>query len=216
MCGWALNRECSVATYSYSNSAATHANAELWPALKHIIDRLDLPERKAFDLGCGAGATGNYLSGLGFDVTGVDLSETGIAIAQRDYPRIRTHIGSVYDDLASTYGTFPLVISLEVIEHCFDPHAFARTFLRLIAPGGVGVLSTPYHGYMKNLALALTGKMESHFTALWPNGHIKFFSYKSLTKLLTDSGAASIKLRRVGRIPPLAKSMIAVVSIDTK
>jgi hypothetical protein len=55
-----------------------------------------------------------------------------------------------------------------------EPHAFAKTFLGLIAPGGVGFLSTPYNSYIKNLALAASGRMERHFTALWDGGHIKF------------------------------------------
>jgi Methyltransferase domain len=98
------------------------------------------------------------------------------------------------DDLAGNYGTFPLVVSLEVIEHCFDPRAFARTFLSLIAPDGVGFLSTPYHSYLKNLALAVSGKMESHFTALWDGGHVKFFAIKTLR---TEVGAKDVSFLRV-------------------
>jgi 2-polyprenyl-3-methyl-5-hydroxy-6-metoxy-1,4-benzoquinol methylase len=150
------------------------------------------------------------LSWLGITATGVDTSESGVAQARR--VGINAHVGSAYDDLASTYGTFPLVVSLEVIEHCIDPRAFAKTLISLIAPGGVGVLSTPYHGYLKNLALAITGKMDSHFTALWDGGHIKFFSIRTLDTLLREAGAGSVSHHRIGRIPPLAKSMMAVIN----
>ena len=85
------------------------------------------------------------LSKHGFDVTGVDTSSSGIEHAKSAFPHVRLEIGSAYDDLASRYGKFDLVVSLEVIEHCMDPRAFARTFLDLIAPGGIGFLSTPYH-----------------------------------------------------------------------
>jgi 2-polyprenyl-3-methyl-5-hydroxy-6-metoxy-1,4-benzoquinol methylase len=152
------------------------------------------------------------LSRLGFHATGVDTSETGVAIAKNSYPHISVAVGSAYDDLASTYGTFPLVISLEVIEHCTNPRAFVRTFMSLIAPGGIGLLSTPYHGYTKNLALAVTGKMDAHFGALWDGGHVKFFSPSTLGHLLNVAGAGSVAIERIGRIPPLAKSMLAVVS----
>jgi 2-polyprenyl-3-methyl-5-hydroxy-6-metoxy-1,4-benzoquinol methylase len=104
-----------------------------------------------------------------------------------------------------------LVVSLEVVEHCYDPRAFARTFVSLIEPGGIGFLTTPYHGYLKNLALALSGRMEAHFTALWDGGHIKFFSIPTLRTLLTEAGAHELEFLRIGRIPPLAKSMIALV-----
>lgn len=76
--------------------------------------------------------------------------------------------------------------------------------------GGEAVVSTPYHGFIKNLAMAVTGKMDSHFTALWDHGHIKFWSIKTLTHLLEEAGFREIKFHRVGRFPALAKSMIAV------
>jgi 2-polyprenyl-6-hydroxyphenyl methylase/3-demethylubiquinone-9 3-methyltransferase len=72
------------------------------------------------------------------------------------------------------------------------------------------MISTPYHGYWKNLALAITGKMDRHFTALWDNGHIKFWSMKTLTILLEEAGFPDVRFKRVGRIPALAKSMIAI------
>ena len=117
--------------------------------------------------------------------------------------------GSAYDNLAAEYGQFPIVISLEVIEHIYDPRRYARTFFELLESGGLGIISTPYHGYLKNLALAVTGKMDSHFTALWDGGHIKFFSAATLRQLLLEAGFERPKIYRVGRIPPLAKSMIA-------
>jgi 2-polyprenyl-3-methyl-5-hydroxy-6-metoxy-1,4-benzoquinol methylase len=198
-------------TWQYDNDQPACANAYLWPALKKVIETREWPERRAFDLGCGNGATCGMLSKLGFAVTGIDISESGIAQAQAAFPQVRTYVANVYDDLAAVYGTFPLVVSLEVIEHCFDPGSFAKTFLRLISPGGVGFLSTPYHSYLKNLALAVSGRMEKHFSALWEGGHVKFFSVATLGTLLRDAGANNIEFMRVGRIPVLAKSMIALV-----
>jgi 2-polyprenyl-6-hydroxyphenyl methylase/3-demethylubiquinone-9 3-methyltransferase len=65
-------------------------------------------------------------------------------------------------------------------------------------------------GYLKNLALAVSGKMDAHFTALWDHGHIKFWSMKTLRLLLEEVGFTNIRFHRVGRIPPLAKSMFAI------
>ena len=72
------------------------------------------------------------------------------------------------------------------------------------------IISTPYHGYLKNLALAVTGKLDAHFTALWDYGHIKFWSVRTLSALLREVGLTVEKVFRVGRLPVLAKSMIAV------
>jgi 2-polyprenyl-3-methyl-5-hydroxy-6-metoxy-1,4-benzoquinol methylase len=195
----------------YESTAPTWANAYLWPVLREILSERSLSERRAFDLGCGNGATANMLFELGYEVTGVDLSESGIALARRNFPHVKLHIGNVYDDLAETYGQFPLVVSLEVIEHCFYPRRFVKTFYNLISAGGIGILSTPYHGYWKNLALAVAGKWDDHLTVLWEGGHIKFFSVRTLGTLLVQAGFNNVHFIRVGRIPPYAKSMIAVV-----
>jgi len=171
---------------------------------------LGAKQRRIFDLGCGNGAVAAHLSRLGYEVHGVDTSEEGIAIAKEDHPDIDLHQRSVYEPLALDFGQFPVVLSLEVIEHLYYPRKLCSTALDLLEPGGTLILSTPYHAYLKNLALALTGRLDSHFTALWDHGHIKFFSPRTLEKLLREAGFANISFRRVGRIPPFAKSMIAV------
>ena len=112
--------------------------------------------------------------------------------------------------MAGKFGRFPAVVSLEVVEHVYNPRLYAKCVHDLLEPGGTAVISTPYHGYLKNLALAVTGKMDSHFTALWDHGHIKFWSVATLTALLAEAGLAVVQVERVGRLPVLAKSMIVV------
>jgi 2-polyprenyl-6-hydroxyphenyl methylase/3-demethylubiquinone-9 3-methyltransferase len=199
------------AQYLYKDASKSCANEYLWPTLRKLIAERSWPDKRAFDLGCGNGATCDMLSQLGFQMTGVDTSQSGIAAARTAFPHVKTHVGSAYEDLSAEYGTYPLVVSLEVIEHCFDPRSFLRTFLRLIAPNGLGILSTPYHGYLKNLALAVTGRLDQHFTALWDGGHIKFFSVKTLTQLFHELGVDKLQTLRIGRVAPLAKAMVAVV-----
>ena len=197
--------------YPYQEASATCDDAYLWPPL---LKEIQLIKRngagRAFDLGCGNGAIAGMIAGMGFDVTGIDTSTSGIAIAKANHPGCRFDVGSAYDDLANRYGHYPLVVSLEVVEHLYDPRMFARRLFDLVEPGGTAIVSTPYHGYLKNLTLALSGRLDNHFTALWDGGHIKFFSIPTLTQLLAEVGFESIRFVRVGRIPPLAKSMMAI------
>ncbi len=152
----------------------------------------------------------NVLAQKGWDVTGVDPSVEGIAQANAQYPRLKLFEGSAYDNLVERFGQFPVVTSLEVVEHVYFPRKYAATLFSLLEPGGTAIVSTPYHGYWKNLALAVTGKMDSHFTVLWDHGHIKFWSVDTLGRLLSEAGFIDIRFKRVGRIPVLAKSMIAI------
>ncbi len=199
-----------ISGYAYADAAPGHAHAYLLPAVMEVLETEERGEGRIFDLGCGNGSTAAFLSQRGYQVVGVDPSTEGIEQAHRHYPELDLFQGSAYDDLAEQYGRFPLVISLEVIEHVYDPRSFALCIYDLLTPNGTAIISTPYHGYWKNLVLALAGKMDNHFTALWDHGHIKLWSMKTLGTLLRETGFQDISFRRVGRIPPLAKSMIAV------
>jgi 2-polyprenyl-3-methyl-5-hydroxy-6-metoxy-1,4-benzoquinol methylase len=178
--------------------------------LDEVRRRLPLSGLRLFDLGCGNGSVSHKVSMHGWTVVGVDSSLEGISCANAWFPDLQLFVGSAYNDLSDRFGTFPVVMSLEVVEHLFFPRRFAGTVFSLLESGGAAVISTPFHGYWKNLALALGGKMDSHFTALWDYGHIKFWSIDTLAQLLAEAGFVDIRFRRVGRIPALAKSIIAI------
>ncbi|TAX56853.1 class I SAM-dependent methyltransferase [Rhizobium leguminosarum] len=197
---------------TYVHAKPTTAHAYILPAVVDVLEsHFDGSlEKDVFDLGCGTGGAAAALAGKGYYVVGVDPSSDGIAKANGKYPELPLNVGSAYDDLSREYGTFNAVISLEVVEHVYDPKAFTSTMYDLVKPGGIAVISTPYHGYLKNLALAAMGKMDDHFMPLKDHGHIKFWSKNTLSTLLLDAGFDNVRFDYVGRIPVFAKSMIAV------
>ena len=204
----------NISGYAYEDGDLNPSHDYLVPSLLEILGSLRLPQdrKRIFELGCGNGAVAEMLTQYGYQLTGVDVSVQGVEQAQRRHPHLSLQLGSAYDRLADTYGQFPVVISLEVVEHLYDPRAFARTLFNLVEPSGTTIVSTPYHGYWKNLVMALTGRLDHHFTALWDHGHIKFWSIATLRQLLQEAGFHSVTFRRVGRVPALAKSMIAIAT----
>lgn len=197
--------------YEYGSALLNGSHAYLIPAvLAEVSGLTPRSGRRMFDLGCGNGSVGAIFHQFGWQVVGVDPSLEGIRNANSSYPELELKVGSAYDDLFQTYGQFPLVVSLEVVEHVYSPRHYADTLFRLCESGGTAIISTPYHGYLKNLALAVTGKMDRHFTVLWDHGHIKFWSLATLRVLLEEAGFVDVRFRRVGRFPPFAKSMIAI------
>jgi len=177
-----------------------------------ILAELSWPDgrRHVFELGCGNGSFARILHDHGYSVTAVDASLAGIKLAKSNSSDVAFYNASAYDKLDEAFGKFKAVVSLEVVEHLFEPRKYAASVYNLLEDGGVAIISTPYHSYLKNLALAASGKMDAHFTALWDYGHIKFWSVRTLRALLSEAGFRDVIFRRVGRIPPLAKSMIAV------
>ncbi len=47
--------------------------------------------------------------------------------------------------------SFDVVLAIEVIEHLFYPNELAKSAKKCLHPGGSLIISTPYHGYLKNL-----------------------------------------------------------------
>src|SRR5580765_3390363 len=163
--GAGMNPQTSQSSgYKFTDAGHCHSHAYLLPTLGKVLDEFQPAVKKVFDLGCGNGSVAAWLASRGWNVAGVDPSQEGIAQAKMSYPTLPLHLGSCYENLVDRYGRFPFVISLEVVEHVYAPREFARCTADLLEPGGVALISTPYHGYFKNLILAVTGKMDGHFT----------------------------------------------------
>lgn len=194
--------------YVYPDSQQRWDDEYVWSPVERELLRVAAPGARVFELGCGNGIAAQRMRSRGFAVTAVDPSVSGIEMAKAVHRGIDFHIGTTDDPLAARFGQHAVVVSIEVIEHCFSPRRFADCAFELLEPGGRLILTTPYHGYLKNLVLAATGKLDTHFTALWEGGHIKFFSIPSITALLTEAGFEDLRAQRVGRIAPLAKSMV--------
>ena len=178
-----------------------------------IVELMSLrKDDQVLDLGCGNGGIAGALLNKGFDVYGVDASITGIQKANQLFPG-RFFVANFENQLlpAELDGKiFDCVISTEVIEHLYSPRSLLRVAKESLAPGGRLIITTPYHGYWKNLALAILGRLDKHFTVLWDGGHIKFFSRKTLCKMLAEEGFLPIDFIGIGRAPFLWKSMLIV------
>jgi 2-polyprenyl-3-methyl-5-hydroxy-6-metoxy-1,4-benzoquinol methylase len=165
---------------------------------------------RILDLGCGNGFVAGHLANLGHHVVGVDASGDGIEIARAKYLNAKFHVASLYDDaLKAAVGyEYQVVISSEVIEHLYWPKVLLRRAHDALAVGGRLIVTTPYHGYLKNLALSLVGGWDKHFDVAWDGGHIKFFSNATLSSLMAEAGFVRLGFRGAGRFPGLWKSMI--------
>lgn len=211
-----MQEDYKSAGYGWNPDLGPHSCGYLGPAILAELARR--PTRTVLDLGCGNGALLNVMSTAGYTVAGTERDESGAAIARRSNPG-----ASIYRlDLADNYAAiqrdspegFDAIVSTEVVEHPYPPRmlpAFARPLLsRAISSTEASrlILTTPYHGWAKNVAIAVLGQWDKHHDPLWDYGHIKFFSRHSLTRLLEREGFTSIRFKGVGRVPYLWKSMM--------
>lgn len=198
--------------FSYTDNNPFHHQAYLMPPLLKMLSTLTISNQqksRVLDIGCGNGSLSNLIAQQGYTVVGMDESKQGINIARQSFPNCQFIQKSIYDLPENDFkNSFDIVIGIEVIEHLIYPRELLKAAKQYLKPTGQLILTTPYHGYIKNLALALTGKCDQHFNPLWDGGHVKFFSVSTLTTLLESEDFTHIKYQFAGRIPYLWKSML--------
>lgn len=150
------------------------------------------PDRgKLVEVGCGTGFLLKKFHEDGWDVLGIEPDE-GLS----DFVRERhglTALPTTLEEANIADASVDAVVMLHVIEHVPDPIGTLREIFRILKPGGHLVLETPRYD---SLSFALLGRRERSLTC---DGHIYFFTTRTLTALCETAGFAPRQLRLVGR-----------------
>ncbi len=171
--------------------------------LKHVA-----AGERVLDVGCGEGRFASELVSVGTSVVGIDVAEEPLRRARERDPRLDLRL--VRDD-----GPWPLddasidvVWAGETIEHVADTAAWLSECRRALRPGGRLLLSTPDHGRLAMLWLALSRRaFERHFD---PRAdHLRFYTRAGLTRLLEDFGFAEVAVRAVAGPPGARRLLLA-------
>ncbi len=107
----------------------------------------DIKGKILLDLGCGDGALTYLLAKAGAQVTGVDNEAEGLEFAKQHFSRHNARGNFVLADVRSTGlpdSSFDIVVSSDVIEHVEHPEELIAEAARVLKPGGVFILTTPY------------------------------------------------------------------------
>lgn len=154
------------------------------------------------EIGSGAGDLAAVLSREGQAVVGLEVSERAIEIARGRHPGVHFVAHSVEElPWPLDPAAFDAVVAFEVIEHLLRPRRLLEGAQRALRPGGHLALTTPFHGLAKNLVLAAVG-FDRHFAV--EGDHIRFFSDRTLRRLLDETGFDLIRLDHLGRVWPFS------------
>lgn len=176
-------------------------------ALQPLL-RADSPSScSVLDAGCGDGKFSTFLHGLGFHVAGIELSELAAAKAKSRCPYADIQVGSLETRLPFADASFNAIWCTEVLEHLFDVHGALAEFNRVLKDKGMLLLTTPYHGFVKNLLIALFG-FDRHFNP--EISHIRFFTRITLERCFRQAGFVPVSWHGVGRVWPLWKSFFVI------
>lgn len=152
---------------------------------RHIVRTLDkyCPGKTVLDFGSGVGTLALYLGKQDKQVTGIELSQKAVTVAQKS-ARLFNLTKNVEFHRVDIFKTnlkqkFDLVICSEVLEHLPDDGQALDRILSLLQPGGRVLISVP----SANAPLIKTRAIK-HFDA-W-SGHLRRYTVESLTKLLNQ------------------------------
>jgi len=169
----------------------------LTPTRVERLRRVLPPKARVLEAGCGSGDLVAFLASAGHEAVGMDVSARAVELASSRHPDA-TFVHHSVEELPWPVeaGSFDAVVSFEVLEHLLRPRRLlegARTALR---SGGQLVLTTPYHGLLKNLAIVVAA-FDRHFAV--EGDHLRFFSDRALRRLLEDTGFELVRLEHLGR-----------------
>jgi 2-polyprenyl-6-hydroxyphenyl methylase / 3-demethylubiquinone-9 3-methyltransferase len=120
---------------------------EINPLRLDYIDRIaGLAGKRVLDVGCGGGILSESMAGRGAVVTGIDLGEKALKVAQlhklESGADVSYQLISVETLAEQQPECFDMVTCMEMLEHVPDPAAIVRACAKLVKPGGRVFFST--------------------------------------------------------------------------
>ena len=164
----------------------------LWPEkARRVFQGRDIfpwiGQGRLLDVGCGSGGNLTTLQGQGWDVYGIEMSETAAAQA-RERVGDRIHVGTLE---TAPFGeeSFDLVFLSHSLEHFFSPAEALARVRRLLKPNGMAVIAVPN-----------AGSLEAKLFGLWwvpwdPPRHLYHFDQDTLSRLLKQAGFRVVRIR---------------------
>ena len=155
---------------------------------------MGLAGKKVLDVGCGGGILSESMARRGADVTGIDLGTENLKAAalhaeQSNLDNTLRYQHIPIEQLAETHaGQFDVVTCMEMLEHVPDPTAIVEACFKLLAPGGVCVLST-INRNPKSYLFAIVGA--EYVLRLLDRGthdYAKFITPAELDKMALNAG----------------------------
>ncbi len=157
-----------------------------------IDEQVGLKGKRVIDIGCGGGILAESMAALGADVTGIDLSEKPLKVAQLhllesgqtvDYRLIAA------EQMAQEQPSrFDCVTCMEMLEHVPDPTSTVSAAAALTKPGGWVFFST-LNRNPKSFLLAIIGA--EYVLNLLPKGtheYRRFITPAELAAMTRDAG----------------------------
>jgi len=160
--------------------------------LDWIAQHASLDGAAVLDVGCGGGILAEAMARRGAKVTGIDLSEKALTVAQLHLLESKLDVEyqsvSAEDYAAAHAGKFDVVTCMELLEHVPEPGAMVAACARLVRPGGQVFFST-INRNPKSYLFAVVGA--EYVLGLLPKGthdYMRFIKPSELSRWSREAG----------------------------
>jgi len=176
--------------------------------LDWINSQAPLNGKNVVDIGCGGGILSESMAKRGANVTGIDLSEKALKVA--DLHSLETGVRVHYELIAAEElaereaGQFDIVTCMEMLEHVPDPAAIVAACAKLAKPGGRVFFSTINRNPKAYLHAVIGAE---YILRLLPKGthdYAKFITPAELSQFARQAGLTVNGLKGMG-FNPLTK-----------
>jgi 2-polyprenyl-6-hydroxyphenyl methylase/3-demethylubiquinone-9 3-methyltransferase len=108
--------------------------------LDYINERAPLDDKRVLDLGCGGGILSEAMASIGAVVTGIDMGQAPLAVANLHLKESRLSVDyqhATAEEFSEIHPEgFDVVTCLELLEHVPDPSSVVLACKKLVKPGG--------------------------------------------------------------------------------
>jgi 2-polyprenyl-3-methyl-5-hydroxy-6-metoxy-1,4-benzoquinol methylase len=198
----------------------------LWRALPEDLEPADFAARLRFllghvsagesilDVGCGGGHFAVELARAGAEVVGLDIAEEALRRARKLDPDLDLRVIEEGAPWPVEDSSFDVVWAGEVMEHVADTSVWLSEARRSLRPGGRLLVSTPDHGPLTLLEVAIS---RDAFAARFdPLGeHLRFYSRATLSRLIREFGFQEVQTRHHGGFPG-ARRLLLVSAVRAR
>jgi 2-polyprenyl-6-hydroxyphenyl methylase/3-demethylubiquinone-9 3-methyltransferase len=160
--------------------------------LEWINSKAPLVGKTVVDIGCGGGILAESMAKKGANVTGIDLSEKALKVADlhslESGVQVRYELVSAEELAAREPARYNIVTCMEMLEHVPDPAAIVHACATLVKPGGQVFFST-LNRNPKSYLFAVIGA--EYLLNLLPKGthdYAKFLTPAELAQFIRNAG----------------------------
>jgi 2-polyprenyl-6-hydroxyphenyl methylase / 3-demethylubiquinone-9 3-methyltransferase len=164
--------------------------------LNYINGIVDLQGKRVLDVGCGGGILSESMATKGAQVTGIDLGEKALKVAQlhrlESGVQVDYQLVSAEDFAAKHPEKYDVVTCMEMLEHVPNPAGVVHACARLVKPGGQVFFST-LNRNPKAYVFAVLGA--EYLLNLLPRGTHDYAKFIKPSELASWARAAGLSLQ---------------------